>query len=82
MTLKQQVDRAGHKLSSKCTLWARNKSSDEIYSVIGVSNGCATLRSEYNAKPMGTIKLEKLYSNYLGVYDVSDDASYNDCISI
>ncbi len=74
MTLQQQVDRVGHKLSSKITLWARNKSSDEIYSVIGVSNGCATLRSEYNAKPMGTIKLEKLYSDYRGAYD--------DCISI
>lgn len=77
MTLKQQVDRAGHKLSSKCTLWARNKSSDEIYSVIGVSDGYATLRSEYDAKPMGTIKLEELYQDYRGAYEVGSD-----CISI
>jgi len=69
MTLEQQVNRWGHKLSEKMTLFARNKVSDEIYSVVDVTDGIATLRSEYNAKYVPPIKLEDLYTDYLGIYD-------------
>ena len=69
MTLKQQISKAGHKLSHNITLLARNKNSDEIYSVINVSDGIATLRSEYNAKNVSPIKLEELYRDYLGIHE-------------
>ena len=69
MTLKQQISKVGHKLSHNITLLARNKNSDEIYSVIKVSDGIATLRSEYNAKNVSPIKLEELYRDYLGIHE-------------
>jgi hypothetical protein len=69
MTLKQEVSKAGHKLSHNITLYARNKYSNEIYSIINVSDGIATLRSEYNAKKVPSIKLEELYKDYLGIHE-------------
>ncbi len=69
MTIKQSVNKVGYKLSNKSTLWTRNKITKEIYSIIKVSNGIATLRSEYNAKKVAPMKLEKLYENYLGIHE-------------
>ena len=69
MTLEQQVSRVGYKLSEKITLLARSKGSDEIYSVVNVTDGIATLRSEYGAKYVSPIKLENLYTDYLGIHD-------------
>ena len=69
MTLKQQVEKAGHKLSNKITLFAQNKRTGEHYSIVDVTNGIATLRSEYNAKEVRPIKLDKLYRDYFGIYE-------------
>tara|TARA_R100000426_G_C4783526_1_gene95663 strand:+ start:505 stop:732 length:228 start_codon:yes stop_codon:yes gene_type:complete len=67
MTLKQQVDKIGYKLSNKITLFAQNKRTGEIYSIVDVTNGIATLRSEYNAKEVPPMKLDELYRDYLGI---------------
>ena len=69
MTLEQQVSRVGHKLSNRITLWARKRSSDEIYNVIDVTDGVATLRGEYDAKYISPIKLEILYTDFLVFYE-------------
>ena len=69
MTLKQAVSKVGCKLSHNRTLWVRSKNTDEIYSIINVSDGIATLRSEYNAKNVSPIKLEELYIDYLGIHE-------------
>ena len=67
MTLKQQVNKIGYKLSNKITLFAQNKRTGEQYSIVDVTNGIATLRSEYNAKEVPPMKLDELYRDYLGI---------------
>jgi len=69
MTLKQQVNLSGSKLHSKHTLYASHRVSEEIYSVIDVTDGMATLRSEYNAKEVSPMKLDDLYNNYFGIQE-------------
>ena len=76
MTLKQAVNKVGHRLSHNMTLCARNKHSDEIYSIINVSDGIATLRSEYNAKKVSPIKLEELYKDYLSIHEKGSNSLY------
>lgn len=67
MTLKQQVDKTGYKLSNKITLFAQNKRTGEQYSIVDVTNGIATLRSKYNAKEVPPMNLDELYRDYLGI---------------